>query len=151
MLKKSVGGIKYNSKDGKKIGDHNGAYYFTIGQRKGLKVGGTTKPLFVLQTDVKKNLIYVGMGKDHPGLLRKVLLINAKDEHWVREDLKISDNESIKVMARIRYRQPLQKATLYKFKEGIYILFDKVQLSISKGQFAAWYKDDELIGSGVIS
>ena len=151
MLKKSVRGIKYNSKDGKKIGDHNGAYYFTIGQRKGLKVGGTTKPLFVLQTDVKKNLIYVGMGKDHPGLLRKVLLINAKDEHWVREDLKISDNESIKVMARIRYRQPLQKATLYKFKEGIYILFDKVQLSISKGQFAAWYKDDELIGSGVIS
>ena len=151
MLKKSVGGIKYNSKDGKKIGDHNGAYYFTIGQRKGLKVGGTTKPLFVLQTDVKKNLIYVGMGKDHPGLLRKVLLINAKDEHWVREDLKISDNESIKVMARIRYRQPLQKATLYKFKEGIYISFDKVQSSISKGQFAAWYKDDELIGSGVIS
>ena len=79
------------------------------------------------------------------------MLINAKDEHWVREDLKISDNESIKVMARIRYRQPLQKATLYKFKEGIYILFDKVQSSISKGQFAAWYKDDELIGSGVIS
>ncbi len=151
MLKKTSKGIKYKIVDGKKIGNHNGAFYFTIGQRKGLNVGGTTDPLFVLQTDIKENIIYVGMGNKHPGLFKKALLINTKDEHWVREDLKILDNESTRVMARIRYRQPLQKATLFKFKEGIYILFDKSQSSISKGQFAAWYKDDELIGSGVIS
>ena len=151
MLKKTSMGIKYKIVDGKKIGNHNGAFYFTIGQRKGLNVGGTTDPLFVLQTDIKENIIYVGMGNKHPGLFKKALLIDAKDEHWVREDLKILDNESTRVMARIRYRQPLQKATLFKFKEGIYILFDKSQSSISKGQFAAWYKDDELIGSGVIS
>ena len=151
MLKKTSKGIKYKIVDGKKIGNHNGAFYFTIGQRKGLNVGGTTDPLFVLQTDIKENIIYVGMGNKHPGLFKKALLIDAKDEHWVREDLKILDNESTRVMARIRYRQPLQKATLFKFKEGIYILFDKSQSSISKGQFAAWYKDDELIGSGVIS
>jgi len=143
--------IKYKIDDGNKIGNHNGAFYFTIGQRKGLRVGGHDEPLFVLQTDVINNIIYVGMGKNHPGLLANTLLIKTNDEHWIREDLKLSINDSMIVMARIRYRQPLQKATLYKFKSSLYLSFDNPQSSITKGQFAAWYIDDELIGSGVIS
>ena len=133
------------------IGKHNGVYNFTIGQRKGLRIGGSKKPLFVLQTDVENNIVYVGMGKDHPGLYRDALLVDSNDEHWVREDLKLSYKESMIIMARIRYRQPLQKARLFKYKEGIYVLFDKPQSSITKGQFVAWYIENELIGSGVIS
>ncbi len=91
------------------------------------------------------------MGKNHPGLYRNAFLVDSNDEHWVREDLKLSLNKSMIVMARIRYRQPLQKARLFKYNEGIYVLFDKPQSSISKGQFVVWYLDDELIGSGVIS
>ncbi len=150
-LIKSVSSVNYKIDDGREIGKHNGSFYFTIGQRKGLKIGGSRKPLFVLQTDVKNNIIYVGMGKNHPGLYRNALLVDSNDEHWVREDLKLSLNKSMIVMARIRYRQPLQKARLFKYNEGIYVLFDKPQSSISKGQFVVWYLDDELIGSGVIS
>lgn len=150
-LIKGIRNINYKIDDGREVGKHNGAFYFTIGQRKGLRVGGTNKPLFVLQTDVKNNIVYVGMGKDHPGLYRDALLVDSNEEHWIREDLKLSYEESMIVMARIRYRQPLQKAILFKYKEGIYVLFDKPQPSITKGQFVAWYIEDELIGSGVIS
>ncbi len=150
-LIKGLRNINYKIDDGREVGKHNGTFYFTIGQRKGLKIGGTNKPLFVLQTDVKNNIVYVGMGKDHPGLYRDALLVNSNEEHWIREDLKLSFNKSMIIMARIRYRQPLQKARLFKYKEGIYVLFDKPQSSITKGQFVAWYLENELIGSGVIS
>ena len=150
-LIKGIRNINYKIDDGGEVGKHNGAFYFTIGQRKGLRVGGTNKPLFVLQTDVKNNIVYVGMGKDHPGLYRDALLVDSNEEHWIREDLKLSYEESMIVMARIRYRQPLQKARLFRYKEGIYVLFEKPQSSITKGQFVAWYIEDELIGSGVIS
>ena len=150
-LIKGVRNINYKIDNGIEVGKHNGAFYFTIGQRKGLRIGGSKKPLFVLQTDVENNIVYVGMGKDHPGLYRDALLVDSNEEHWVREDLKLSYNESMIIMARIRYRQPLQKARLFKYKEGIYVLFDKPQSSITKGQFVAWYIENELIGSGVIS
>ena len=150
-LIKGIRNINYKIDDGREAGKHNGAFYFTIGQRKGLRVGGTNKPLFVLQTDVKNNIVYVGMGKDHPGLYRDALLVDSNEEHWIREDLKLPYEESMIVMARIRYRQPLQKARLFRYKEGIYVLFEKPQSSITKGQFVAWYIEDELIGSGVIS
>jgi len=150
-LIKGIRNINYKIDDGREVGKHNGAFYFTIGQRKGLRVGGTNKPLFVLQTDVKNNIVYVGMGKDHPGLYRDALLVDSNEEHWIREDLKLPYEESMIVMARIRYRQPLQKARLFRYKEGIYVLFEKPQSSITKGQFVAWYIEDELIGSGVIS
>ena len=150
-LIKDIRNINYKIGDGREVGKHNGAFYFTIGQRKGLRIGGSKKPLFVLQTDVENNIVYVGMGKDHPGLYRDALLVDSNDEHWVREDLKLSYKESMIIMARIRYRQPLQKARLFKYKEGIYVLFDKPQSSITKGQFVAWYIENELIGSGVIS
>lgn len=150
-LIKGIRNINYKIDDGREVGKHNGAFYFTIGQRKGLRVGGTNKPLFVLQTNVENNIVYVGMGKDHPGLYRDALLVDSNEEHWIREDLKLSYKESMIVMARIRYRQPLQKAILFRYKEGIYVLFDKPQSSITKGQFVAWYIEDELIGSGVIS
>ena len=150
-LIKGIRNINYKIDDGREVGKHNGAFYFTIGQRKGLRVGGTNKPLFVLQTNVENNIVYVGMGKDHPGLYRDALLVDSNEEHWIREDLKLPYEESMIVMARIRYRQPLQKARLFRYKEGIYVLFDKPQSSITKGQFVAWYIEDELIGSGVIS
>jgi len=150
-LIKGLRNINYKIGDGREVGKHNGAFYFTIGQRKGLRIGGSKKPLFVLQTDVENNIVYVGMGKDHPGLYRDALLVDSNEEHWIREDLKLSYKESMIIMARIRYRQPLQKASLFRYKEGIYILFDKPQSSITKGQFVAWYIENELIGSGVIS
>ena len=150
-LIKGIRNINYKIGDGREVGKHNGAFYFTIGQRKGLRIGGSKKPLFVLQTDVENNIVYVGMGKDHPGLYRDALLVDSNEENWIREDLKLSYKESIIIMARIRYRQPLQKASLFRYKEGIYVLFDKPQSSITKGQFVAWYIENELIGSGVIS
>ena len=150
-LIRGIRNINYKIGDGREVGKHNGFFYFTIGQRKGLSVGGSKKPLFVLQTDAENNIVYVGMGKDHPGLYRDALLVDSNEEHWIREDLKLSYKESMIIMARIRYRQPLQKARLFRYKEGIYILFDKPQSSITKGQFVAWYLENELIGSGVIS
>ena len=138
----------YSAADGVEIGTHDGAYFFTVGQRKGLAVGGTKEPLFVLATDVKQNIIYVGEGKSHPGLLRSALWIAQADMHWVRPDLV--PHEPIQVWARIRYRQPLAKATLHSTSTGLYLVFDQPQSAIAAGQFAAWYLKDELIGSGVI-
>ena len=136
---------------GKIIGEHQGAHYYTIGQRKGLQLGGFPKPLFVIGTDTIKNIIYTGQGEDHPGLYRKGLFIASTDEHWVREDLQLAPGEEKKYDVRIRYRQPLSPATVIKHEEGIYILFDFPQRGIAPGQFAAWYEGDELIGSGVIA
>jgi len=141
----------YQSTDGKIVGTHQGAHFFTIGQRKGLAVGGTPEPLFVIDTNVDENIVYVGQGKDHPGLLRKALKVNTDDVHWVRDDLKIASGETMKMMARIRYRQPLQKATLILQADGLYVRFDQPQSAIASGQFVAWYQDAELIGSGVIA
>lgn len=132
------------------VGEHNGAHYYTIGQRRGLNIGGFEKPLFVIGTDTEKNIIYTGMGEDHPGLYRKGLFISLSDEHWVREDLKLAEGESKKFMARIRYRQTLEPCMLHQKENGLYIIFDVAQRGITPGQFAAWYEGDELIGSGVI-
>ncbi|WP_367183343.1 tRNA 2-thiouridine(34) synthase MnmA [uncultured Aquimarina sp.] len=141
----------YDVNDGKVVGKHQGAHYFTKGQRKGLAVGGTPEPLFVIETDVETNVIYTGQGKNHPGLYRKALFISNEELHWVRQDLKLQIDEELNVMARIRYRQSLDKATLHQVDSGMYIVFDNAQSAITEGQFVAWYIDDELVGSGVIS
>lgn len=143
--------FKYTIEDGKVIGEHSGAHYYTIGQRKGLGIGGHIEPCFVLDTDVQNNTIYVGEGKNHPGLFRKALFIDQKEVHWVREDLPMKIGETMSVQVRIRYRQSLQEAILHQFEEGIFIEFENLQSAITRGQFAAWYVEDELIGSGVIS
>ena len=141
----------FSSSDGQEIGEHNGAYYYTVGQRKGLNIGGFRDPLFVLQTDVSNNIIYVGMGESHPALFKKALFVCSNEIHWIREDLKIDENETMQIEFRIRYRQPLQSGTLYRFKKGLYILFDKPISSVTAGQFVSWYINDELIGSGIIN
>ncbi|MEJ2162500.1 MAG: tRNA 2-thiouridine(34) synthase MnmA [Robiginitalea sp.] len=137
--------------DGKVVGNHQGAHFFTIGQRKGLDVGGTPEPLFVIQTDVEKNIIYTGQGKAHPGLYRRALFVKEEELHWVRPDLSLKTDESLRVRARIRYRQDLQPAELYKIESGLYVDFQQPQAAITQGQFVAWYLGDELIGSGVIA
>ncbi len=142
---------KYQPKDGKIVGKHQGAHYFTKGQRKGLAVGGTPEPLFVIDTDVEANVIYTGQGKDHPGIYRRALFVKNEEVHWVRRDLAIGNEEQMRLKARIRYRQPLQDAILYQTGNGMYVVFDEPQASITEGQFVAWYQDEELLGSGVIS
>ncbi|MDO4229943.1 MAG: tRNA 2-thiouridine(34) synthase MnmA [Capnocytophaga sp.] len=142
--------FSYKPSDGKKVGTHQGAHYFTKGQRKGLNVGGTPEPLFVIETDVNQNVIYVGQGNTHRGLFRKALFIKESDVHWIRLDLALKQGESKAFMVRIRYRQPLQRATLHKAENGLYIHFEEPQSAVTEGQFAAWYQGEELIGSGVI-
>ncbi len=141
----------YQSESGIDKGEHKGAHFYTKGQRKGLNIGGTPEPLFVIDTDVKSNTIYVGQGKNHPGLHRRGLKVLNKDVHWLREDFKLKNGEEQAYKARIRYRQPLEKATLYQREDGLYIIFKEAQTAIAEGQFVAWYQDDELIGSGVIN
>ena len=141
----------YRKSHGKVVGRHQGAHYFTNGQRKGLAVGGTQEPLFVIATDVDENVIYTGQGKDHPGLNRRGLFVTNEEVHWVREDLKLKIDESLRVTARIRYRQRLEEATLFQTVSGLYVIFDNPQWAIAEGQFVAWYQGDELLGSGVIS
>ncbi len=141
----------YSIELGKVMGKHQGAHYFTKGQRKGLAVGGTVEPLFVIDTDVEENVIYTGQGKEHPGLLKKALFVSNDELHWIREDLALNVDEKMQVEARIRYRQPLQKATLHKVDSGLYVEFEDYQSAITEGQFVAWYNNDELLGSGVIS
>ncbi len=143
--------IKYEITDGKIVGKHQGAHYFTKGQRKGLAVGGTVEPLFVLDTDVIENVIYAGEGKNHQGLYKNVLFVANDELHWVREDLALEKGESLKVKARIRYRQVLQEAELFKVENGMYVSFANAQSAITEGQFAAWYINNELLGSGVIA
>lgn len=143
--------LKYEVNFGKVVGKHQGAHYFTKGQRKGLAVGGTPEPLFVIDTDVEENVIYTGQGKTHPGLLKRALFVNDDELHWVREDLALKVDETMEVMARIRYRQPLEKAILHRVDSGLYVEFENPQSAITEGQFVAWYLEDELVGSGVIS
>ena len=148
-LKKLAKSFDYSLKDGTVVGEHDGAHFFTVGQRKGLAIGGSKDPLFVIKTDVINNIVYVGEGKDHPGLYKKVLFIKNKDFHKVRLDIDYQ-NSNNEYESRIRYRQPLQNSKLVFGENGVFMIFDNLQSAISKGQFAVWYKDDELIGSGVI-
>ena len=143
--------IDYAPEMGNVLGKHQGAHYFTNGQRKGLNIGGTKDGLFVLATNVLTNSIYTGQTANHPGLFRKVLFIEPSEIHWIREDLRLNNEETMIVMARIRYRQPLQKAILYQFEKGMYIEFEEAQSAITSGQFVAWNIKDELVGSGVIA
>ena len=142
--------VKYTAASGEIIGIHNGAHFFTIGQRKGMNVGGHKEALFVIGTDVTENIVYVGEGQAHPGLNRKGLFIRNDEAHWIRTDLKMNEGESRDYMLRIRYRQPLQKARLFCRENGIYVIFETLQRGVAPGQFAAWYEGDEVIGSGVI-
>jgi len=150
-LKDSSKKLTLKPEFGKVLGTHDGAHFFTKGQRKGLAIGGTKEPLFVIDTDVENNILYTGQGKNHPGLHKKGLWVNNDEVHWVRPDLALNGNETMRVKARIRYRQPLEEATLYQMEDELYVIFDKAQTAISEGQFVAWYLDDELIGSGVIA
>lgn len=143
--------IKYQKEDGKVIGKHQGAQFFTIGQSKGLGIGGHKESCFIIDRDMENNILFVGEGKNFPGLYRKALKINNDEVHWVREDLRLKNGESMKIKARIRYRQPLEDAVLYQYEEGFFIEFENPQSAIAEGQFAAWYQGEELLGSGVIS
>lgn len=142
--------MEYQPTDGAVVGTHQGAHFFTIGQRKGLSVGGKQEPLFILATDVSRNIIYVGQGKAHPGLHRRGLRVTPSEVHWIRTDLKLPIGGSMEVKARIRYRQPLESARLFQKDSGLYVIFEKEQTAISSGQFVAWYQDNALLGSGVI-
>ncbi len=136
---------------GKIVGFHDGAHFYTIGQRKGLQVGGKKQPLFVIGIDVDSNILYVGEGDNHPGLYRKALYVAEQDIHWIRPDFELDPLESQRFLVRIRYRQPLQEATLYKLESGLIVFFDQPQRGITPGQFVAWYDGEELIGSGIIN
>jgi len=151
VLQEITSPYKYDTKSGKIIGKHQGAHFYTIGQRKGLNIGGHAESIFIISTDVDENIIYVGEGQNHPGLYRKGLFISEDEIHWIRPDLKMADGEVRDYLVRIRYRQPLQKGRLYKVQNGLYIVFDESQRGITPGQFAAWYSEDEMLGSGVIS
>ena len=140
----------YTVRDGKKIGTHNGAHFYTIGQRKGLGIGGRKESLFIIATDVKENVIFFGEGDSHPGLYRRALKIEPEQVHWVNPDEAMQQDERRRYAVRIRYRQPLQMAELICTQQGLYILFDEPQRGIAAGQFAAWYDGDVLVGSGVI-
>jgi tRNA-specific 2-thiouridylase len=150
-LEEHAADYELESGQGEAVGRHQGAHYFTVGQRKGLGVGGKEEPLFVIGTDTQSNKIYVGQGDAHPGLYRKALRITGEDIHWIRPDLRLSVGESRDYLCRIRYRQPLQEATLHQKEEGLYIEFNEAQRGIARGQFAAWYDGEECIGSGAIA
>ena len=142
--------FRYTVRDGKKIGTHNGAHFYTIGQRKGLGIGGRKESLFVLATDVKENVIYVGEGDSHPGLYRSVLRIKPAEVHWVDTEQRMAEGERRRYDVRIRYRQALQSAELVAAADGLYLVFDEPQRGVAAGQFAAWYDGEVLVGSGVI-
>ena len=135
---------------GKIVGKHDGAQFYTIGQRKGLNIGGHKDSVFVIDTDIHDNIIYVGEGHTHKGLSRCCLRIDPTEIHWIRPDLRMTEGEIRRYRVRIRYRQPLQDATMIMRQNGLYILFDAPQRGITPGQFAAWYDGDEMLGSGVI-
>ncbi len=141
----------FHPKHATKRGKHRGAHYYTVGQRKGLNIGGSPLPLFVLGVNTQYNAIYVGQGEDHPGLYRKALFITAEEEHWVRPDRSMQPGEAAQYSARIRYRQPLVPVTLHKVEEGLFLEFETPEKAITPGQFASWYDGEELIGSGIIA
>jgi len=136
---------------GVQVGKHQGAHFYTIGQRKGLNVGGKEEPLFILSTDIGNNIIYVGQGQNHPLLFRKALFIRNEEIHWIRPDQEMTNGQQHPCLARIRYRQELQEATVIRKESGIFILFARPQRAVVPGQFAVWQDSEELIGSGVIS
>ena len=142
--------IKYSESDGKIIGNHNGAHFFTIGQRKGLNIGGKKEPLFVIKTDTINNIVYVGMGENHPGLYKKALKIKREECHWIRKDLMVNVGEKKDFLIRTRYRQNLIPGKLIMKSDYLYIEFTEQVKSITSGQFAAWYLKNELIGSAPI-
>jgi tRNA-specific 2-thiouridylase len=142
--------IEFDHLNGKIIGEHNGAHFYTIGQRKGMNIGGHKEPLFVIGTDVAKNIIYTGEGHSHPGLNRKGLFIRNEEIHWIRTDKEMKSGEYNDFSVRIRYRQPLQDARVYCRSKGYYVIFKNLQRGIAPGQFCAWYDGEELMGSGVI-
>ena len=143
--------ISYHQEMGMVVGEHQGAHYFTIGQRKGLNIGGKANPLFVISTDVNENIIYVGQGENHPGLYRTSLTVDFDNVHWIRPDLKITDSNIVEYDARIRYRQPLTKCRISCLNNELQVIFNEKQRGITSGQFVSWYKNDELIGSGIIN
>ena len=142
--------IDYSFKDGKIIGKHNGAYYYTVGQRKGLAIGGYKDPLFVISTNTQTNEIFVGEGKNHPGLIKKALKVKFSDVNWVNDDYNFENLGDLKLKARIRYRQKLQKISVYKHLDYLYVEFEDFQSAVTKGQFLAIYDNSQLIASGVI-
>lgn len=142
---------KYSPDMGEFVGEHQGAHFYTIGQRKGLNVGGKHEPLFVISTCVETNTIYVGCGENHPGLHRDAILIKTEDIHWIQPSLRLEVGESKEYSLRFRYRQPLQKGTIEMTKEGLYLIFDSPQKGIASGQFATWFDDSALVGSGPIA
>ncbi len=142
--------IDYSFKDGKIIGKHNGAYYYTVGQRKGLAIGGYKDPLFVISTNTQTNEIFVGEGKNHPGLIKKALKVKFSDVNWVNDDYNFENLGDLKLKARIRYRQKLQKISVYKHLDYLYVKFEEFQSAVTKGQFIAIYDNSQLIASGVI-
>ena len=135
---------------GKIVGKHDGAQFYTIGQRKGLNIGGHKDSIFVIETDIPKNIIYVGEGHTHKGLSRSCLRVAPSEIHWIRRDLAMAPGDIRRYRVRIRYRQPLQDATVIMRENGMYILFDTPQRGITPGQFAVWYDGEEMMGSGVI-
>jgi tRNA-uridine 2-sulfurtransferase len=141
----------YTPGHGEVVGSHQGAHYFTIGQRKGLNTGGMEKPLYVIATDTRENIVYVGMGEEHAGLFRPGLFVNRADIHWIREDLELQPGQQVRYLVRIRYREPLGEASLYMREDGLYVVFDEPRRGVAPGQFVAWYDGEECIGSGVIS
>lgn len=142
----------WNPEDGVCVGQHNGAHFFTVGQRRGIQVGGKPEPLFVIEKDVERNVLFVGQGEDHPGLLRSALRIHTNEAHWIRPDRELAIGECTDAFeVRIRYRQPLQSATITRHSEYYEVAFSRPQSGVAAGQFAAWYDGDECIGSGVIA
>ena len=135
---------------GEKVGTHQGAHFFTVGQRKGLNVGGKVEPLFVIGTDVETNIVYVGQGDKHPGLMRRALKVAIKNVHWVLPSHTLLPGQTSKYSLRFRYRQPLQNGKVVMTEEGLYLDFDEPQKGIAAGQFAVWYDEDKLVGSGPI-
>lgn len=151
LLKTLTTSYNFNENDGKIIGEHQGAHYYTIGQRKGLAIGGYKLPLFILSTNTQTNTIYVGQGENHGALNRPGLFIPKNDIHWLRNDLELNIGEKVVYQCRIRYRQKLENVCLYMQEDGLHLIFENLQKAITPGQFATWYKNDELIGSGVIA
>ncbi len=141
---------RFKEADGVEIGQHQGAHFYTVGQRKGLNIGGYTQPLFILQVNTETNSIYVGEGEDHPGLLRKGLKIANSNVHWLRNSLALKVGEERTLDMRIRYRQPLFKAKLKQSESFLEVSFAQAQKAVTPGQFAAWYDGNEMLGSGVI-
>ncbi len=142
--------IDFSKIETKNIGTHNGAHYYTIGQRKGIGIGGFKQALFVVGTDTNKNIVYLAEGENSNALNRPALFIKNEDIHWIRADKKLSLDGTLQIKARIRYRQALEDAYLYQKKEGLYVVFKNLQKGITPGQFCAWYDEDELLGSGII-